>query len=97
MRGEQKRNPRNKVYTPLIFQKISLTLYGDHGDEQFTAFCLFVRTLPIDFALLGRKRKYKKSKTTAKLNGKKTSIAAVRDQFLSFATFPTPLLSRYVK
>jgi hypothetical protein len=65
------------------------------GDEQFAAFCLFVRTLPIDFALLGRKRKHMKSKTTAKLKGKQTSIAAVRDQFLSFATFPTTLLSRY--
>ncbi len=64
-------------------------------DEQFAAFCLFVRTLPIDFALLGRKWKYIKSKTTAKLKGKRTSIAAVRDQFLSFSTFPTPLLSRY--
>jgi hypothetical protein len=35
--------------------------------QQFAAFCLFVRTLPIDFVLLGRKRKYIKSKTTAKL------------------------------
>jgi hypothetical protein len=35
--------------------------------------------LPIDFALLGRKRKYIKSKTTAKLTEKRTSIAAVRD------------------
>jgi hypothetical protein len=47
------------------------------------------------FALLGRKRKYIKSKTTAKLKGKLTLIAAVRDQFLSFATFLTLLLSRY--
>jgi hypothetical protein len=59
------------------------------------AFCLFDRTLPIDFALLGRKWKYIKSKTTAKLKGKQTSIAAVRDQFLSFASFLTSLLSRY--
>ncbi len=35
--------------------------------QVFAAFCLFVRTLPIHFALLGRKRKYIKSKTTAKL------------------------------
>jgi hypothetical protein len=35
--------------------------------QVFTAFCLFVRTLPIHFALLGRKRKDIKSKTTAKL------------------------------
>jgi hypothetical protein len=53
------------------------------------------RTSPIDFALLGRKQKCIKSKTTAKLKGKKISIAAVRDQFLSFATFQTPLFSRY--
>ncbi len=33
----------------------------------FPAFCLIVRTSPIHFALLGRKRKYIKSKTTAKL------------------------------
>jgi hypothetical protein len=70
-------------------------LSGLLGDEQFAAFCLFVRTSPIDFALLGRKRKYIKSKTTAKLQGKQTSIAEVRDQLLSFATFLTPLLSRY--
>ncbi len=30
--------------------------------QQFAAFCLFVRTLPIDFALLGRKRKYVRQK-----------------------------------
>ncbi len=33
----------------------------------------------IDFALLGRKPKYIKSKTTAQLTEKRTSIAAVRD------------------
>jgi hypothetical protein len=43
--------------------------------QVFAAFCLFVRTLPIHFALLGRKRKYIKSKTTAKLQGKQTSAA----------------------
>jgi hypothetical protein len=81
-----------QVYPSLILQQISLNLYED---EQFAAFCLFVRTLPIDFALLGRKWKFIKSKTTSKLKGKQTSIAAVRDQYLSFATFPNPLLSRY--
>jgi hypothetical protein len=86
--ANRKKNPRNKIILP----QISLTLYGE---EQFAAFCLFVRTLPIDFALLGRKREFIKSKTTAKLKGKQTSTAAVWDQFLSFATFPTPLLSRY--
>jgi hypothetical protein len=35
--------------------------------DLIAAFCLFVRTLPIHFTLLGRKRKYIKSKTTAKL------------------------------
>jgi hypothetical protein len=59
--------------------------------RQFATFCLFVRTLPIDFALLGWKRKYIKSKTTVKLKGKQTSIAAVRDQFLSFAGLPDTL------
>jgi hypothetical protein len=34
-------------------------------------------------------------KTTAKLTAKRSSNAAVRDQFLLFATFPTHLLSRY--
>ncbi len=71
----------------LTLQQISWTL--------FAAFCLFVRTLPIDFALLGRKRKYIKSKTTAKLTEKRTSIAAVRDTLWTYGTFPTPLLSRY--
>jgi hypothetical protein len=32
---------------------------------------------------------------TGKLKGKQTSIAAVRDQFLSFATFLTHFLFRY--
>ncbi len=35
--------------------------------QVFAAFCLIVRTSPIHFALLGRKLKYIKSKTTAKL------------------------------
>ncbi len=56
---------------------------------------LFGRPLPIHFALLGRKRKYIKSKTTAKLTEKRTSIATVRDILWTFGTFPTPLLSRY--
>jgi hypothetical protein len=54
---------------------------------QFAAFCLFVRTSPIHFALLGRKRKYIKSKTTAKLIEKRTSIAAVRAKLGQFDTF----------
>jgi hypothetical protein len=35
------------------------------------------------------------SQMAAKLKEKRTSITTVRDQFLSFATFPTPLLSHY--
>jgi hypothetical protein len=55
------------------------------------AFHLFGRTLPIHFALLGQKRKYIKSKTTAKLIEKRTSIAAVRDKLGPFDAVPTPL------
>ncbi len=76
-----------QVYPSFILQQISWAL--------FAAFCLFGRTLPIDFALLGRKRKYIKSRTTAKLTEKRTSIAAVRDILWMFGTFPTPFLSRY--
>jgi hypothetical protein len=38
--------------------------------DLIAAFRLFGKTLPIHFALLGRKRKYVKSKKTAKLKGK---------------------------
>jgi hypothetical protein len=62
--------------------------------DLIAVFRLFVRTLPIHFALLGRKRKYIKSKTTAKLKEKRTSIAGVRDILRMFDTFPNPLLSR---
>ncbi len=58
--------------------------------QQFAAFCLFVRTLPIDFALLGRKRKYIKSRTTAKLREKRTSIAAVKTYCERLAPFRPP-------
>jgi hypothetical protein len=58
--------------------------------DLIAAFRLFVRTLPIHFALLGRKRKYIKSKTTAKLKEKRTSIAAVRDMLRIFDTFSEP-------
>jgi hypothetical protein len=56
-------------------------------------FPLFGRPLPIHFALLGRKRKKIKSKTTAKLIEKRKSIAAVRDKLGQIVTFLTPLLS----
>jgi hypothetical protein len=57
------------------------------------AFRLFGGTLPIHFALLGRKRNYVKSKKTAKLREKRTSIAAARAKLGQFDTFQTPLLS----
>ncbi len=58
--------------------------------DLMAAFRLFGRTLPINFALLGRKRKYIKSKTTAKLTEKKTSIAAVPDKLGQIDTLLTP-------
>ncbi len=61
--------------------------------QVIAAFCPFVRTSPIHFALLGRKRKYIKSETTAKLIEKRTSIAAVPDKLGQNDTFLTPLLS----
>ncbi len=74
-----------QVYPSLILQQISWTL--------FSAFCLFIRTLPIDFALVGQKRKYIKSKTTAKLIEKRILIAADWDKLGQIDTFLTPLLS----
>jgi hypothetical protein len=47
--------------------------------DLIAALCLFGRTMPNHFAVLGQKRKYIKSKTTAKLTEKRTSIDAVRD------------------
>jgi hypothetical protein len=47
--------------------------------DLIAAFCIFGRTMPNHFALLGRKGKYIKSKMTAKLTEKRTLIAAVRD------------------
>ncbi len=66
---------------------------------QLSALCLrtrtdslrqFCKTMPIHFALLGRKRKYVKSKTTAKLREKRTSIAAVRAKLGQFDIIQTP-------
>ncbi len=45
------------------------------------AFCLFMGTSPINIGLLGGNGNTLKSKTTAKLREKRTSIAAVRDIF----------------
>ncbi len=67
---------------------------GKKNIDLLAAFRLFGTPLPIHFTLLGRKRKYIKSKTTARLIEKRTSIAAVRDKLGQFDTFPTPLLSR---
>ncbi len=39
--------------------------------KKFAAFCLFVRAFPIDFALLGRKRKYIKIKDNSKIKKEK--------------------------
>ncbi len=82
-------------YPPLILQQISASLYGDHGDEQSAAYCLFVRKLLIDLALLGRKRKHIKLKTTAKLKGKKSRSpwSETYSYQVSIATFPTPCTS----
>jgi hypothetical protein len=59
------------------FLSSSADLFHSPWRQQFAAFCLFVMTLPIGFALLGRKRKYIKIKTTAKLKAKRTSIATI--------------------
>ena len=73
----------------------SAGLFHSPWRQQFAAFCLFVRTLPIAFALMGRKRKYIKIKTTAKLKAKRTSIATIWYLCRTYATFPTPLGSHY--
>ncbi len=52
-------------------------------------------TLPKDCAFLGGNGNILKIKTTAKLNSKQTSIAAVRDIYRMYATFLTPLGSYY--
>jgi hypothetical protein len=61
--------------------------------DLIVAFRLFGRTSPIHFALRGRKRKYIKLKTTAKLIEKRTSIAAVRAKLGQIGTFLTSVLS----
>ncbi len=61
--------------------------------DLIAAFRLLGRTLPIYFALLGRKRKQIKSKATAKLIEKRTSIAAVPAELGQIDTFLTPILS----
>jgi hypothetical protein len=57
------------------------------------ALCLFIRTPPIDFALLGRKRKYIKSKTTKANKPRPPGRGPIPIPII--ATFPKPLLSRY--
>jgi hypothetical protein len=63
------------------------------GRKKLAAFRLIGTTMPIHFALLGRKRKNMKSKTMAKLREKRTSIAVVRAKLGQFDTFHNPLLS----
>jgi hypothetical protein len=61
---------------------VFLNLYGDNNSLRFAYSSGHYLPTGIGFALLGWKRKYIKmikSKTTAKLRGKRTSIAAVRD------------------
>jgi hypothetical protein len=50
---------------------------------------------PKNCALLDGNRNRLNSKTTAKFKDKQTSIAMVQDLLRTFATFPTPFLSRY--
>ncbi len=70
---------------------IGKALYKEEKNiDLMAAFRLFGRPLPIHFALLGRKRKYIKSKTTAKLTEKRTSIAAVREYCERLAPFRPP-------
>jgi hypothetical protein len=62
--------------------------------DLIAAFRLFIRTLPIHFALLGRNRKYIKSKTTAKLKEKEHQSPR-SETYCECLTFSrTPLLSR---
>jgi hypothetical protein len=56
-----------------------------------SAFCLFGRTLPIRFALLGTVTKIDNIKDDSKINReKRTSIAAVRDKLEQIDTFLPP-------
>jgi hypothetical protein len=48
-----------------------------------------------DFAIIGGAGNSLKSKTTAKVKNKQSSIATVRDLLRTFAIFPAALLSRY--
>ncbi len=50
----------------------------------------------IGICCIERERKYNLSKMAAKLKDERTYIITVRDEFLSFATFPTPLRSHYL-
>jgi hypothetical protein len=71
------------LFTAMRFVKENKNQY------QVAAFCLLVRTSPIDFALFGGTGNRLKLKTTTKL--KQTSIAMVRDPLPTFAIFLTPL------
>jgi len=56
---------------------------------------LFIRTMPIDFALLAGTENRLKSKTTAKLKEKQTSTTMVRDPLRTFVVVLAPLFSHY--
>jgi hypothetical protein len=80
-----------QVYLSLMIQQISFTLYGDNNSPRFA----YSSGHHLLICFTGAETEIPKIKDDSKIKRQKTSIAAVRDQFLSFATFPTPLLSRY--
>jgi hypothetical protein len=63
---------------------------------QVAAFCLFMRTSPINFGLLGGNgNMYIEMEKTGKQNSKQISIATVLDLKLPYAIFLAPLISHY--
>jgi hypothetical protein len=66
-----------------------------NGGEQFAAFGLFMGASPKNYGVLGGNGNTLKSKTTAKLKVKRTSIATVRGLYRMYATFPTTLGFHY--
>ncbi len=75
-----------QVYPSLIFQQISYSLWR----QQFAAFCLFVRTLPIEFALLGRKTEIHKIKDDSKINREKNIDRRVQRHIVNVWHPPDP-------
>jgi hypothetical protein len=58
-------------------------------------FCLFMGTLPFNLASLGVNGNFHRTKINGKIKDKRTSIDTVRDQYPTYAIFPTPLSSNY--